>query len=64
MGLIVDKPRTGGSASSNVGNTARRFFNETQVCAQITGIENKLIENSASLLKTLLSSYKIQFTKC
>ena len=35
MGLIIDKPRTGGSGSSNDGNTAGRFFNEAQ---EINGI--------------------------
>lgn len=63
MGLIVDKPRTGGSGSSNDGNTARRFFNEAQVSAEITGIEKHLIENCAILLQTLSSGYKINVEK-
>ena len=51
MDLVVDKPRTGGSWSSNDGNTARRFFNEVQVFAEITGIEKHLHENCAILLE-------------
>ena len=63
MSLIVDKPRTADSESSNDGNTTRRFFNEAQVFAEITGIEKHLIENCAILLKTLSSGYKMNVEK-
>lgn len=50
MGLIVDYPKTGGSGNSNDGNTARKFFNNSHLSAEITGIEQHLIESCATLL--------------
>lgn len=43
MGLIGDKPRTGGCGNSNNGKTARTFFNNSDLLAEITGIEQHLI---------------------
>lgn len=63
MGLIIDKPKTGGSGSSNDGNTARTFFNDPHLSAEITGIEEQLIENCAVLLQALSSGYKIDTEK-
>ncbi|XP_044572242.1 uncharacterized protein LOC123257406 [Drosophila ananassae] len=63
MGLIVDKPRTGGSGNSNDGNTARTFFNNPHLSAEITGIEQHLIEKCATVLQALSSGYKINVEK-
>jgi len=38
MGLLVDMPKTGGSGSTNDGNTARRAFNSPKRFSKITGI--------------------------
>lgn len=37
MGLIIDKPRPGGSGTSNDGNTAKRFFRDAEKTSEITG---------------------------
>lgn len=63
MGLIVDKPKTGGSGSSNDGNTARDFFNNASLSAQITGLDKDVIEKCATLLQALSSGYKINVEK-
>lgn len=62
MVLIVDKPKTSGSGSSNDGNSATKFFNDAQL-SEITGIEKQLIENCATLLQALSSGYKINVDK-
>lgn len=59
LGLIVDKPRTGGSGTSNDGNTARTFFNNPEVSAQITGLDTNLIVRCGTLLQVISSGYKI-----
>lgn len=42
MGLIVDKPKPV-YGSTNDGNTARRFFQNPELSAKITGIVKELI---------------------
>lgn len=44
LGLIVDKPRSGGSGTSNDGNSARKFFHNSQISAEVTGIRKDLID--------------------
>ncbi|KAJ4437537.1 hypothetical protein ANN_17682 [Periplaneta americana] len=39
MGLIIDRPKPGGSGTSNDGNTARRFFANPELAATITGVD-------------------------
>lgn len=63
MELIVDKPKTGGSGSSNDGNTAREFFNNAGLSAEITGIDKVVIERCATLLQALSSGYNINVDK-
>lgn len=55
MGLIVDKPRSGGCGNSNDGNTARRFFQDWEHSAQITGINAEVIYRCKIILETLAS---------
>lgn len=43
MELIVDFPKSGGYGNSNDGNTARRFFANSEESAQILGISHELI---------------------
>ena len=59
MGLVVDKPKPGGAGSSNDGNTARRFFNNPKVSSRITGIDIRLIEKIATILKTINCGFPI-----
>lgn len=63
LGLIVDKPRSGGSGTSNDGNTARKFFKNPDVSAQITGIQQSLIERCGTILECISSGYKINTAK-
>lgn len=52
LGLNVDKVRTG-YGTSNDGNTARKFFNNAEIAAKVTGVDVKLIKNFAIILKVL-----------
>lgn len=63
MGLIVDKPKSGGSGTSNDGNTARRFFNNPSLVSSITGIDKELVTRCATLLQAMSSGYKIDADK-
>ncbi|XP_049316979.1 uncharacterized protein LOC125779750 [Bactrocera dorsalis] len=63
MGLIVDMSKTGGSGTSNDGNTARRFFNNAGLASQITGVDEELILRCAALLQAMSSGYKINVEK-
>lgn len=49
LGLHVDKPRAN-SGTSNDGNTARRFFQNATISAEITGVDVKLIERLRIIL--------------
>ncbi|KDR19596.1 hypothetical protein L798_06129, partial [Zootermopsis nevadensis] len=53
LSLLVDQPRQGGSGTSNDGNTARRFFENPEVSANITGINEDLIRRFSIILCTL-----------
>lgn len=51
-GLIIDQVKPG-FGNTNDGNTARRFFNDSEIAAEITGIDKRLIENFATILRVL-----------
>lgn len=58
MGLLVDVVKQGWG-SSNDGNTARAFFSNPQVSADITGIDVQLIKKFHIILQVISSSHKI-----
>lgn len=62
LGLIVDKPKSGGSGTSNDGNTARRFFSNSEISAEITGIKKDLLDRCWIILQCLNSGYNINKT--
>lgn len=62
MGLIVDKPKPG-YGNTNDGNTARRFFGNSELSAEITGLDEILIKNFGTLLRALSSGYDINIEK-
>ncbi|XP_022828240.1 uncharacterized protein LOC111357680 isoform X1 [Spodoptera litura] len=62
LGLIVDKPKPG-YGNSNDGNTARRFFSNAALSAEITGLDVDLIKKLGILLTTLSSGYDIDLNK-
>lgn len=58
MGLIVDKPKSG-FRSTNDGNTARRFFSNPELSAEITGVD----KNFNTILRIIYSGRKINNDK-
>lgn len=52
-GLIVDKPKPGGSGTSNDGNTARRFFSDPKKTAAITGLDVTALERCGTILQVI-----------
>ena len=53
-GLIIDVVKQG-SGTSDDGNTARRFFSDPELTAEITGVNLELIERFAYSLHKLTS---------
>lgn len=65
LGLLVDYVRQG-YGTTNDGNTARKFFANVDVSAEITGINKDLINKFALVLRILSCGRKIrteEFTK-
>lgn len=62
MGLIVDKPKPG-YGNSNDGNTARRFFLNAEMSAEVTGLDVNLIQKFCVILRTLSSGYDINLVE-
>lgn len=62
LGLIVDKPKPG-FGSSNDGNTARTFFLNSVVVANICQIDIRLIQRFHIILQTLSCIYDIDSAK-
>lgn len=62
MALLVDKPKPG-FGSTNDGNTARRFFKNPKLSAEITNIDQQLIIKFSIILRVLSSGYKINLDK-
>jgi hypothetical protein len=58
VGLVVDKPKHG-HGSSNDGNTARRFFSDPEITAEITGVDKNLIKRFSIILQTLACTQPI-----
>lgn len=61
-GLLVDFVKQGWS-SSNDGNTARRFFANAELSAEITEIDVKLIKRFHTILQVISSPHRINATK-
>lgn len=58
MGILVDIPMPG-SGTTNNGNTSRRFFQQSKLAAQITGVSSLLIYRFSVILRTMASGYEI-----
>lgn len=63
MGLIVDKPKAGGSGTSNDGNTARKFLENPDMSADITGLDKNLLIRCSTILQAISSGYNINAEK-
>jgi len=57
-GLILDTPKQGGG-NTNDGNSARRFFPNSSLKSNITGIDLHLIERFSIILQAISSGYDI-----
>ncbi|XP_076663948.1 uncharacterized protein LOC143370380 [Andrena cerasifolii] len=62
LGLIVDMVKQG-YGTSNDGNTARRFFENPEITAQITGLNEDLIKKFSILLQAIASGLEINKQK-
>lgn len=49
-GLLIDYPKQG-AGSTNDGNTARRFFSDPELAAEITGVDQELIQRFSVILQ-------------
>lgn len=58
-GLLIDTPKQG-AGGTNDGNTARRFFQNSMVSSDITGVDEELIERFNVILQVLASSFEIK----
>lgn len=63
LGLHVDKPRAGGSGTSNTGNVARRFFENAEKVAEITGLDLTAIQRCGSILQVMASGREVKTAK-
>lgn len=62
LGLIVDWVKQGGG-TFNDGNTARRFFKNPKITAQITGVNENIIHRFSIILQVISSGQKINIKK-
>ncbi|RVE44545.1 hypothetical protein evm_010791 [Chilo suppressalis] len=62
LGLLVDMPKAN-FGNTNDGNTSRRFFEEYEISAEITGINRDLIYRLKVILDTLCSGLKINIER-
>ena len=62
LGLIVDRPKPG-YGSSDDGNTARRFFQNAAISAEVTGVDEKLIHQFHVILQVISSGFDIDDEK-
>lgn len=58
LGLLVDIPKAN-FGNTNDGNTSRRFFENYQLSAEITGIDKEIIYRLKVILDTMCCGYKI-----
>lgn len=57
-GLLIDYPQQG-SGNSNNGPTAKRFFRDPQLTAEITGVDENLIRRFSVILQTLACGVQV-----
>ena len=58
LGLLVDVVKQG-FGTTNDGNTARRFFDNPKISAEITGLNEKLIHQFSVLLQTISCGFEV-----
>ncbi|EFN84310.1 hypothetical protein EAI_13204, partial [Harpegnathos saltator] len=50
LALIVDKPKPGGSGTTNDGNTAHKAFEKPELLAEYLDLDPKLLYNFKTIL--------------
>ena len=63
MGLVIDQPRVGGAGTSNDGNTARRFFQQNDVSANIMNMDADFMKRLHIIQATMSCGYEINSSK-
>lgn len=63
LGLIVDKPKSGGSGTTNNGNTARRAFEDPNLLAELLALDVQMIRNFKKILIALSCHLPIDASK-
>lgn len=58
LGLVVDQPTQKGG-NTNDGNTARKFFNNSETVSEITGLNKELIDRFSNILKVISSNHYV-----
>jgi hypothetical protein len=58
LGILVGQPKPG-LGSTNDGNTARIFFRNPEVSAEVTGLNEELNRRFSVILKTMSSGFRI-----
>lgn len=61
-GLLIDVVKQG-HGTTNDGNTARRFFEDIEITASITGVNQDLIKRFKTILETISSGHSIDTNK-
>lgn len=61
-GLLVDMVKQG-HGTTNDGNTARRFFENSDIAASITGVNKDLIKRFKTILEAISSGHRIDTMK-
>ena len=59
IGLIVNVPQSSGLGSSNDGNTARRFFSDSERISEILAVDLDLLISFRTIWITISSGYSI-----
>jgi len=59
LGLIIDRPKAGGSGTSNDGNTARTAFKNFEITSQILNLDKGLVYKFYVILCTLSCGYDV-----
>lgn len=62
MGLIVDVPKPG-FGNTNDGNSSRRFFIDSELATEITGVDSQLIYRFRVIWETISSGFKVSIEK-
>lgn len=62
LGLLIDQPKQG-YGNTNDGNTARRFFENSEISALITGIDLNLINRFHVILQVITCGFEIHVPK-